>query len=132
MALWSSALHRSASCATRDSGFAPRLCRSRSRPGWSVGRRTIGLASSGLGRVWPVGISLSHLAPATPVAGKLTKVARCTVFPPCLSGWLPGWMRCDKKQCGLVGLCFGGRMAFDLCLSQACTGVVAMRQDSNY
>jgi hypothetical protein len=36
--------------------------------------------------------------------------------------------RCVKKQCGLVGL----SMAFDLCLSQARTGVVAMRQDSNY
>jgi dienelactone hydrolase len=40
--------------------------------------------------------------------------------------------RCDKKQCGLVGLCFGGRMAFDLRLSRARMGVVAMRQDSNY
>jgi hypothetical protein len=39
--------------------------------------------------------------------------------------------RCVKKQCGLVGLCFGGRMAFDLHLSRARTGVVAMRQDSN-
>ena len=41
-------------------------------------------------------------------------------------------VRCVKKQCGLVGLCFGGRMAFDLRLSRARTGVVAMRQDSNY
>ena len=66
--------------------------------GRSLGRRTIGLASSGLGRAWPVGISLSHRAPATPVAGRaqctLTKVARCTVFPPTRwCGWLPGWMR---------------------------------------
>ena len=38
--------------------------------GRSMGRRTIGLASSGLGRVWPVGISLSHRALATPVAGR--------------------------------------------------------------
>ena len=38
--------------------------------GRSLGRLTIGLASSGLGRVWPVGISLSHRAPATPVAGR--------------------------------------------------------------
>ena len=29
-------------------------------------------------------------------------------------------------------LCFGGRMAFDLHLSWARKGVVAMRQDSNY
>ena len=47
-----------------------------------------------------------------------------------LASWLE--VRCVKKQCGLVGLCFGGRMAFDLRLSQARTGVVAMRQDSNY
>ena len=89
-------------------------------------------------RVRPGGISLSHRAPATPVAGRarcaLTKVARCTVFPLThWCGWLPGW-RCAvlKKQCGLVGLCFGGRMVFDLSLSQARTGFVAMRQDSNY
>ena len=35
---------------------------------------------------------------------------------------------CVKKQCGLVGLCIGGRMTFD----RARTGVVAMRQDSSY
>jgi hypothetical protein len=35
-----------------------------------VWRCTIGLASSRLGRVWPVGISLSHRAPATLVAGR--------------------------------------------------------------
>ena len=47
-------------------------------------------ASSGLGRCWPVGISLSHRAPATLVAGG----ARCTVFPPThWCGWLPGRMR---------------------------------------
>ena len=39
---------------------------------------------------------------------------------------------CVKKQCGSVGLCFGGRMAFDLRLSRARMGVVAMRQDTNY
>jgi hypothetical protein len=58
----------------------------------------IGIASSGLGRAWPVGISLSHCAPATPVAGRsqctLTKVARCTVFPPThWCDWLLGWTR---------------------------------------
>ena len=63
-----------------------------------MGRCTIGLASPGLGRSWSVGVSLSHRAPATPVAGwaqcALTKVARCTVFPPAQwCGWLPGWMR---------------------------------------
>jgi hypothetical protein len=35
-----------------------------------VGRSTIGLALSGLGGVWPVGISLSHRALATPVASR--------------------------------------------------------------
>ena len=40
--------------------------------------------------------------------------------------------RCVKKQCGLVGLCIGGRMTFNLRLSRARTGVVAMRQDSSY
>ena len=45
VAQWSKALHRSASCAAT---------------GRSMGRCTISLASSGLGRVWPVGISLSH------------------------------------------------------------------------
>ena len=39
---------------------------------------------------------------------------------------------CVKKQCGLVGLCIGGRMTFNLRLSRARTGVVAMRQDSSY
>ena len=40
--------------------------------------------------------------------------------------------RCVKKQCSLVGLCIGGRMAFNLRLSRTRTGVVAMRQDSSY
>jgi hypothetical protein len=39
---------------------------------------------------------------------------------------------CVKKQCGLVGLCIGGRMTFNLRLSRTRTGVVAMRQDSSY
>jgi hypothetical protein len=33
VAQWSKALHHSASCATRDSAFEPRLCRSWLRPG---------------------------------------------------------------------------------------------------
>ena len=37
-----------------------------------------------------------------------------------------------KKQCGLVGWGVGGRMTFNLRLSRARTGVVAMRQDSSY
>jgi hypothetical protein len=83
--------------AIRDSGFAPRLCLNRPRPGGPWGD-TVGIALSGLVRDWPVGISSSHRAPATPVAGRaqctLTKAARCTVFPPTQwCGWLPGWMR---------------------------------------
>ena len=39
---------------------------------------------------------------------------------------------CVKKQCGLVGLCFGGRTALDLRLSRVHTGVEAMRQDCTY
>ena len=46
-------------------------------------RRKIGLASSGLGRVWPVGKSFSHRAPATPVAGR---VSDHWVFPLLFSG----------------------------------------------
>ena len=38
--------------------------------------------------------------------------------------------RCVKKQCGLVGLCIGGCMTFNVRLSR--TGVVAIRQDSSY
>ena len=118
--------HCIASCATRDSGFAPRLCRSWPRPGGPWGRRTIGLASSGLGTVWPVGISVAGWAQCA-----LTKVARCTVFPPThWCGWLPGWRRAVLRS-SVVGLCFRGRMAFDLCLSRARKGVVAMRQDSS-
>jgi dienelactone hydrolase len=39
---------------------------------------------------------------------------------------------CVKKQCGLVGLCLGGRTALDIHLSRVRTGVAAMRQDCNY
>ena len=102
--------------------------------GRSVGRRTIGTASSGLGRAWPVGISLTHRAPATPVAGRgqctLTKVARCTVFPPThWCGWLPVWMRAVLRS-SAAWLCIGGLITFNLRLSRARTGVVAIRHDS--
>ena len=36
---------------------------------------------------------------------------------------------CVKKQCGLAGLCFGGRMALKLRLSRDCRGAAAMGQD---
>ena len=104
MAQWLRALYCSASCAIRDSGLAPRLCRNRPRPGRSVGRRTIGLASSGLGRVWPVGISLSHRAPATPVAGRAQGCQVHGVSSVTLVRLASGLdARCVKKQCGLVG-----------------------------
>ena len=74
---------------------------------------------------------------STPVAGRaqcvLIKVARCTCFLRHIgaAGFRVG-ERCVKKQCGLAGLCIGGRMTFNLRLSRARTGVVAMRQDSSY
>jgi hypothetical protein len=46
------------------------------------------------------------------------QVARCTAFPPTLVRLASGLdVRCVKKQCDLVGLCFGGCMALDLRLS---------------
>ena len=132
VAQWARVLHCSASCATRDSDFERSLCRSRPWPGdpW-------GLASSGLGRVWPSGMSLSHCALATPVAGRaqctLTRSpgVRCFLRHIGAAGFRVGCVLC-KKQWGLVGLCFGGRMALNLRLSRVHTGVVVMRQESNY
>ena len=97
-------------------------------------RRTIGPASSGFGRVWPAGISLSHRALAAPVAGRvqctLTRSPGVRCFLDTLVRLASGLdVRCVKKQCGLVGLCFRGRVALDLRLSRVCTGVAAMRQD---
>jgi hypothetical protein len=84
-------------------------------------------------RSCPVGISLSHRALATPVAGRaqctLTRSLGAQCFLHTLVRPVYGLdVRCVKKQCGLVGLCFGGRMAFDLRLSRARTEDVAMRQ----
>jgi 3-phenylpropionate/cinnamic acid dioxygenase small subunit len=39
---------------------------------------------------------------------------------------------CDKKQCGLAGLCFGGGTALDLRLYRVRTGVAGMVPDCNY
>jgi hypothetical protein len=105
-----------------------------------MGWRTIGLESSGLGRAWPAGTSLSHRTQATPVAGQvqctLTRSLglRCFLFSSDTLVRLASGLDAlsVKKQCGLVALCFGGRMALDLRLSRVRTGVVAMRQDSNY
>jgi hypothetical protein len=62
---------------------------------------------SGLGRVWPVG--MSHRAPATPVACRaqcaLTRLPGARCFPDILV-WLASGLdaRCVKKQCGLAWL----------------------------
>ena len=74
-AQWSKALHRSASCATRDSGFESRLCRSRPRLGDPWSGVQLAQRCLGYGRVWQAGMSLSHCALATPVAGR----AQCTL-----------------------------------------------------
>ena len=68
-----------------------------------------------------------------PDAVHANQVARCTVSSDMLVRLASELdVHCVKKQCGLVGLCFGGCMAFDLHLSRARTRVVAMRQDSSY
>jgi hypothetical protein len=68
-----------------------------------------------------------------PGAVHADQVARCIVLPPThWCGWHPGWMDAVLRSSAAWLGCFGGRMALDLCLSRACTGVVAMRQDSNY
>ena len=84
----------------------------------------------------PAGMSLSHRALATPVVGQVhagldgrqvNGVSSNTLV------WLASGLsrHCLKKQCGLVGLCFGKRTALDLRLSRVHTGVAAMRPDCN-
>ena len=87
-----------------------------------MGRSTIGLASSGLGRVWPDRDILvssctsdSCGGPGAVRANQVHGVSSDTLGR--LASGLDAC--CVKKRCGLVGLCFGGRMAFDLGLSQA-------------
>ena len=92
--------------------------------GRPMSQHTIGPASSGLeeGLVgWDVLVS----SPSS-------TVARYTAFPP--TYWLASGLsgHCVKKQCGLAGLCFGGRMALDLLLSRVRKGVALMGQDCNY
>jgi hypothetical protein len=97
-----------------------------------MGRSTIGPALSGLGE----GLAgRDILVPSRtsdscggPGAVHTDTVVRCTVFPP--THWFSG--HCVKKQCGLVGLCFGGHTALDFRVSRVRTGVAAMRQDCNY
>jgi hypothetical protein len=67
-----------------------------------MGRRTIDPALSGLGRVRPAGISLSHRALATPVAGRaqctLTRSpgVRCFLWHIGAAGFLVGWALCQE------------------------------------
>ena len=98
------------------------------------GRRTTGPASSGLGEglagknvLVPSRTSDSCGGPGTVHSDMVT---RCTVFP--LTHWCRLSEHCVKKQCGLGGLCFGGRLALDLHLFRVRMGVAAMRQDCNY
>ena len=121
-----------AQCATRDSGF--RLCRSREVHGalhnWpSIVRVREGLAGRDI-------LVLSRTSDSCGGPGAVRTNQGCQVHGVSsdtlvrLASGLDA--RCVKKQCGLVGLCIGGRMTFNLRLSRALTGVVAMRQDSSY
>ena len=71
--------------------------------------RTIGLALSGLGRVLPAGISLSHRALATPVAGR----AQCTLTRSL-------GVRCFLRHIGAAGF----RVKQALCQEAVCGWVV--------
>ena len=133
VAQWLRALYCSASCATRDPGFAPRLCLNRPRPG-----------GHGATHNWP-----SFVRVREGLAGRDILVSSCTsdscggpgavhanqgcqvqgVSSDTLVRLASGLDACCvKKQCGLVGLCIGGRMTFNLRLSRARTGVAVMRQ----
>jgi hypothetical protein len=102
VAQWFKALHRSASCSTRDSGFEPRLCRNREVHWPSVVRFREGLA----GRDILVSSCTSDYC-GGPHAVHADQFAMCTVFPP--THWLPGWMRAVLRS-SAAWLCFGGRM----------------------
>ena len=100
-----------------------------------MGRRTIGLASAGLGRVWPVRDILvaSRTSDSCGGPGAVRVCQVHGVSSDTLAQLASGLEACCvKKQCGLVGLCIGGGMTFILHLSRARMGVVAMRQDSSY
>ena len=126
---WLRALYCSASCATRDSGFAPRLCRNREVRGathnWpSIVRVREGLASRDI--LVSSRTSDSCGGPGTVHANQSCQVH--SVSSDILVRLASGLdARCVKKQYGLVGLCIGGHMTFNLRLSRARTGVVAMR-----
>jgi hypothetical protein len=89
--------------ATRDSGFESRLCRSRPRPGWLMWRRTIGPASSGLGRVWPAEIPLSRVASRAQCTLTRSPGVRCFLRDIGAAGFLVGWALCQEAvQLGWV------------------------------
>jgi hypothetical protein len=98
-------------------------------------QRTIGPASSGLGQGWAgrdIFIqSCSSYYSGGPGACMLTRspVGRCFLRHIDAAGLSE---HCVKKQCGLAGSCFRGRMGLDLHLSRVSTGVAAMGQDCNY
>ena len=103
-----------------------------------MGRRTIGLASSGV-REGLAGRDIlvsSRTSDSCGVPDAVHANQGCQVHSVSsdtlvqLASGLDE--RCVKKQGGLVGLGIGGRMTFNLRLSRARTGVVAMRQDSSY
>ena len=93
-----------------------------------MGRRTIGLGLASRDILVSSRTSDSCGGPGTVCANQCCQVHG--VSSDTLASGLDA--RCVKKQCGLVGLCIGGRMTFNLRLSRARTGVVAMRQDSSY
>ena len=98
-------------------------------------RRIIGPASSGLGE----GLAGRDVLVPLHFSDSLRRAGRLHAdFGRQLYGvssdtlvWLASGLseECVKKQCGLAGLCFGGRMAHDLRLSRVYTGVAVMGQD---
>ena len=124
------ALYCSTSCATRDSGFAPRLCRNQVRGATHNWPSVIRVRE---GRDILVSLCTSDSC-GGPGAVRANQGCQVHGVSSDTSVRLASGLdaRCVKKQCGLVGWCFRGCMAFNLCLSRARTGVVAMRQDSSY
>jgi hypothetical protein len=121
VAQWLRAPYCSASCAIRVPGFAPRLCHNRPRPGGLWGDAS----SSGL---WEELVGRDVLVSSRTSDSRLplTKVARCTVYPPThWCGWLPGWMRAVLRSSTAGRVVYRRTHDFQ-------PGVVAMRQDSSY
>jgi hypothetical protein len=108
VAQWLRALHCRVSCATRDSGFAPRLCRDPGGPWVTHNWPSIVRVREGLGgRDILVSTRTSDSCGGP---GQVHGVSSDTLVR--LASGLDA--HCVKKQCGLVGLCIGGCMTFDL------------------